>query len=91
MAHILREYLNAARPAGTAAGKALAHYHVAAIDTEAKVVGELTGRQIWTGKHRPWEKMFGHVNVRSYGPNLKYHLHFDTNFNVTSVQGPPGL
>ena len=74
MGHILREYFGAARPLGQEPGRAFDNYHVPAIHTEAEIVSELTGRPIWTGSTRPWEHTYGKINVRSYGPALKYQL-----------------
>jgi hypothetical protein len=80
MGHILREYFGAARPPGQTPGAAFANYHVPAIHTEAEIASDLTGHPIWTGANRPWEHTYGNVNVRSYGPGLKFQL-------VTSAAG----
>jgi len=74
MGHILREYFGAARPPGQLPGAAFANYHVPAILTEAQIASDLTGHPIWTGTTRPWEHTYRNINVRSYGPGLKFQL-----------------
>jgi hypothetical protein len=91
MGHILQEYFGAARPAGQAPGAAFANYHVPAIHTEAQVASDLTGRPIWTGATRPWEHTYGNINVRSYGPGLKFQLVMNAAGNLARVIQPQGL
>lgn len=91
VAHVLKEYLAGARPAGTTPGRAFSNYHADALRTEAEIARDLTGRAIWAGGHRPWEHTFGNTNVRSYGPSLKFQFTFDSAWNVRNVKEPPGL
>jgi hypothetical protein len=77
MGHVLREYFGASRPPGQQPGNAFANYHVPAILTEAQIAGDLLNRPVWTGHTRPWEAMFGNINVRSYGPTMKFQLFFN--------------
>jgi hypothetical protein len=93
--HVLKEYLGAARPAGVAPGKAYKNYHEPAIVTEAQIAHDLTGRVTWSGSHKPWEQSIhltdGSINVRSYGPSLKFQFHFDKSHSLKSVKAPAGL
>lgn len=91
MGHILQEYFGAARPPGQQAGAAFAHYHVPAIHTEAQIASDLTGRPIWTGATRPWEHTYGNINVRSYGPGLKFQLVMGTGGGLARVIEPQGI
>src|SRR5262249_9387319 len=91
MSHILQEHFGAARAAGQAPGAAFANYHVPAIHTEAQVASDLTGRPIWTGTTRPWEHTYGNVNVRSYGPGLKFQLVMNAGGGLARVIQPQGL
>jgi hypothetical protein len=86
--HILREYFGAARPPGRAPGTAFAVYHVPAILTEAHVAGDLENRPVFTGNVRPWEATYGHINVREYGPTMKYQLFFSAGGYLTGIKGP---
>lgn len=90
MGHILREYFGAARPPGQQPGLAYSLYHVPAIHTEAEIVSDLTGRPIWTGSSRPWEHTYGNINVRSYGPGLKFQLVISGG-NLARIIEPAGL
>jgi len=63
MGHILREYYGASRPPGQQPSEAYADNHVAAMRTEAQIVGDLLDRPIWTGHVRPWEHTYGTINV----------------------------
>jgi hypothetical protein len=91
MGHILREYFGAARPPGHQPGQAFSHYHVPAIETEARVASDLTGRPIWTGRARPWEHTYGTINVRSYGPSLKFQLVMNGTGSLVRVIQPTGI
>jgi len=91
MGHILREYFGAARPPGQVPGAGFANYHVPAILTEAQIASDLTGQPIWTGATRPWEHTYGHINVRSYGPGLKFQLVMSATGELTQVIQPTGI
>jgi hypothetical protein len=95
LGHVLKEYLAASRPAGVAPGKAFKNYHEPAIVTEAQIAHDLTGRVTWSGTHKPWEQSLhstdGLINVRSYGPSLKFQFHFDKSNSLKSVRAPSGL
>jgi hypothetical protein len=91
MGHILREYFGAARPPGQTPGAAFANYHVPAILTEAQIASDLTGRPIWAGTTRPWEHTYGTINVRSYGPGLKFQLVMSAAGELTRVIQPTGI
>ena len=91
MGHILREYLGAARPPGQLPGAAFSHYHLPAILTEAQIASDLTGQPIWTGTTRPWEHTYGTINVRSYGPGLKFQLVMSAAGRLTRVIQPTGI
>jgi len=91
MGHILQEYFGAARPPGERPGGAFSHYHVPAIRAEAEIASDLTGRPIWTGGRRPWESSFGSVNVRSYGPDLKFQLVLGGRGQLVRVIEPEGV
>jgi len=91
MGHILQEYFGAARPPGHHPGTAFSHYHVPAIHTEAQVASDLTGRPIWTGAIRPWEHTYGNINVRSYGPGLKFQLVMAATGGLVRVIEPEGI
>lgn len=88
MGHVLREYFGASRLAGTPPSQLYADNHVAAMRTEAQIMGDLKGRPIWTGHTRPWEAMYGNINVRSYGPGMKIQVFFAANGYVAAVKGP---
>jgi hypothetical protein len=93
MGHILREYFNASRPPGQPPGRAFAHFHVPAIQTEAEIARDLTGRELWRPglrSVRPWEATFDNINVRSYGPDLKFQLVFRDG-NLVRIIEPAGL
>ena len=93
--HVLKEYLGAARPEGVAPGKAYKNYHEPAIVTEAQIAHDLSGRVTWSGSHKPWEQSVhltdGYINIRSYGPSLKFQFHFDKTNSLKSVKAPFGL
>ena len=91
MGHILQEYFGAARPPGQQPGAAFANYHVPAIHTEAQIASDLTGRPIWTGATRPWEHTYGNINVRSYGPGLKFQLVMAAGGGLAGVIQPQGI
>jgi hypothetical protein len=91
MGHILQEYFGAARPPGQQPGAAFANYHVPAIHTEAEIASELTGRPIWVGTTRPWEHTYGNINVRSYGPGLKFQLVMTAAGSLSGVIEPQGI
>ncbi|MGH6930382.1 MAG: hypothetical protein ACREEV_18840 [Dongiaceae bacterium] len=94
MGHILAEYFGAARPPGQAPGRAFSHFHVPAIRVEAEIASDLTGRRTWEpgdGTARPWEHTYGNINVRSYGPELKYQLVFNGTGNLRNIIEPAGL
>lgn len=88
MGHVLQEYFGAARPPGQRPGSAFAVYHVPAILTEARIASDLLGRPIWTGSVRPWEATYGNINVRSYGPGMKFQLVFTGSGYLRTVRGP---
>jgi hypothetical protein len=93
MGHILREYFSASRPPGQQPGLAFVNFHVTAIQTEAEIVRDLTGREIWQRgmrNFRAWEHSFGTTNVRSYGPDLKFQLVFNGG-NLVRIIEPQGL
>jgi hypothetical protein len=93
MGHILREYFGASRPPGQNPGRAFLHFHIPGIQTEAEIVRDLTGREIWAPgmrSVRPWESRFGNTNVRSYGPDLKFQLVFRGGRLVRIIE-PQGL
>jgi len=94
MGHVLREYFNASRPPGQQPGRAFAVYHVPAIETEAEIVRDLTGRGIWQQgmrNFRPWEHTYGNTNVRSYGPELKFQLVFNGGGELVRIIEPQGI
>ena len=91
MGHILREYFGASRLPGQQPGTDFANYHVPAIGTEAQVASDLTGHPIWTGTTRPWEHTYGNINVRSYGPGLKFQLVTSATGQLVRVIQPPGI
>lgn len=105
MGHILQEYLGAARPPGEQPGKAFDHYHIPAIAAEAQIVGELTGRHVWTKGDRtvrPWEATKdaweGGMgtgdeldNIRSYGPDLIFHEIWGGDGRLKRIILPKGL
>jgi hypothetical protein len=88
MGHILREYFGASRPPGHAPSANYIANHIPAIRTEAQIASDIEERPIWTGGHRPWEQMYGHINVRSYGPTMKYQLFFSPGWYLVSIKGP---
>ncbi len=76
MAHFLAEYFHAA-----ARGTPLqfANAHVAGLIAEARVVRDLTGRPIFEGNQRPWDRPVGRANggvvlERRYGPGNVYRI-----------------
>jgi len=87
MGHVLREYFLASYPPGQAPGRAFFQFHVSAIETEAQIASDLMGRPVWTGNRRAWEGMSGTINVRSYGPNMRFQLYF-TAGDLRAVKGP---
>jgi hypothetical protein len=91
MGHILREYFGAARLPGQLPGAGYANYHVPAILTEAQIARDLTGHPIWNGTARPWEHTYGNINVRSYGPGLKFQLVMSAAGELMRVIQPAGV
>jgi hypothetical protein len=87
MGHVLREYFLASHPPGQAPSRPFFQFHVSAIQTEAQIASDLMGRPVWTGNRRAWEAMSGTINVRSYGPNMKFQLFF-TAGHLRAVKGP---
>jgi hypothetical protein len=88
MGHVLREYFGAARPPGVQASQVFLENHIAALRTEAQIMGDLRGLSIWTGTIRPCEADYGNINVRSYGPAMRIQVFFNASGFVTAVRGP---
>ncbi|HEV7238805.1 MAG TPA: RHS repeat-associated core domain-containing protein [Thermoanaerobaculia bacterium] len=100
LGHVLEEYRTAAilgTPRGGSASDAqFNRAHVPALQTEARIVSDLTGRRIWGAPgdrtKRAWERRVGNINMRSYGPDLKYQMIFNiAPIRLRTVIRPRGL